>query len=65
MEHLTVTRYFVVVKVETGDPLETGEGDYSGHGYATRWEAEMEEKRAEKEPRVLNTWIEKREVKLL
>ena len=68
MERLTVTRYFVVVKIETGDPLETAEADYTGHGYASRWEAEQEEKRARREigiSRILNTWIEEREVKLI
>lgn len=58
-----MTRYYVTVTVKTGDDFETGEGYYSGHGHPTKWEAEIERKRAEKDPAVLGAYIIEREVK--
>lgn len=56
-----MTRYYVTVTIKTGDDFETGSGDYSGHGHATRWEAEIERKRAEKDPMIIGAYIEERE----
>ena len=56
-------RYFVIVEIRTNEPeccYDTYPAEYSDR--ATRWEAEIEMRRAMKDPHVVNAWIEEKEV---